>query len=270
MTPQQFAELQEQNDQAIGAWKRFARGAPKGDFRETAGIVWAFSNVPLSFFNMAFLSRPVEDANDLEQRILVSKDYGATSGSAWMFFSFDEWLPEPVQRSAEDAFSRHGLRPAMLLTGMVMDLGSIPAATASPQSSLEYRRVVDRETCFAISDVNCAAYGMPVEIGRDSILEGMFGDDVFAYVGYLEDKPVTAAGVWIVDGILYVAMVATHPDQRRKGYADAVMWHSLQEARRATGITRTVLHATEAGLPVYERMGYRSVARFTLYTEAHQ
>jgi ribosomal protein S18 acetylase RimI-like enzyme len=270
MKHQPVQEVQESNNQAIGAWKRFAQGAPKGDFRDTAGVTCAFSNVPLPFLNMAFLSRPVEDSSDLDQRIVASKEYGYKSGLPWMFFSCDNWLPDSIRGSADEVFSGHSLHAAMRLTGMVMDLASAPAPAASVHSSLEYRHVADQETCHAISDINCAAYGMPVEVGRESILEGMFGNDVFAYVGYLEGKPVTAAGVWIVDSVLYVAMVATDPDHRRKGYADAVMWHSLQQARKATGFTRTVLHATEAGLPVYERMGYRIVAGFSVYSEAHE
>lgn len=266
MTLQEPTELYESNQQAIGAWSRFARGGPRGRVQETPGVTFTFANVPLAFFNMAFLSAPVLNANELNDRITAVKDYGSKSGVPWMFCSCTEWLPESVRASEEDAFSRYGLHAAMPLIGMVADVASITAGTNAP---LDYRRIENRETCFAASDINCAAYGIPPEIGRESFFEGMFGDDVFGYVGYLQGQPITAAGVWIVDGIQYVAMVATHPDHRRKGYAESVMWHSLQEARKATGITRTVLHATEAGFPIYQRMGYRSVARFTMYAEPH-
>jgi ribosomal protein S18 acetylase RimI-like enzyme len=263
---QQSAELEESNRQIIGAWSRFAQGAPNGRVQKASGVTCAFSNVPLAFFNVAFLSGPVLNATDLNDRIATAKEYGAKSGFPWMFCACNEWLPEPA-RAPEDAFNRHDLHAVMPLIGMVTDVASI--TVRSSHSPLEYRRVANRETCIAASDINCAAYGIPLEVGRESFFEGMFGNEVFAYVGYLEGQPVTAAGVWIVDGIQYVAIVATHPDHRRKGYAESVMWHSLQEARKATGITRTVLHATEAGFPVYERMGYRSVARFTFYAEPH-
>jgi GNAT superfamily N-acetyltransferase len=48
-------------------------------------------------------------------------------------------------------------------------------------------------------------------------------------------------------------LVATTPDARRKGYGEAVVRHALQTAHEATGIRRTVLHATEDGYPIYLR-----------------
>jgi hypothetical protein len=44
------------------------------------------------------------------------------------------------------------------------------------------------------------------------------------------------------------------------------MRRSLARAAAATGIQRTVLHATPAGAPLYASMGYRATARFTMYT----
>jgi hypothetical protein len=37
---------------------------------------------------------------------------------------------------------------------------------------------------------------------------------------------------------------------------------ALQAAHEATGIRRTVLHATEAGYPVYLRLGYHPTGKF--------
>jgi ribosomal protein S18 acetylase RimI-like enzyme len=59
--------------------------------------------------------------------------------------------------------------------------------------------------------------------------------------------------------------VATLPEHRRRGYAEAVVRHGLAEARREWGLERTVLHATEAGHPLYQRMGYRDVTRVAFY-----
>ena len=40
---------------------------------------------------------------------------------------------------------------------------------------------------------------------------------------------------------------------------------ALYEGAKATGLTRTTLHATTAGAPVYERVGYRKVAAMGFY-----
>jgi predicted GNAT family acetyltransferase len=61
--------------------------------------------------------------------------------------------------------------------------------------------------------------------------------------------------------------VATAPDHQRRGYADAAMRQALTHAREAHGAAPTMLHATDAGKPVYERMGYRSISTHLLYLD---
>ena len=69
----------------------------------------------------------------------------------------------------------------------------------------------------------------------------------------------------LVDGRLYVMMVASDAAHRNRGYAEAVMRRSLERAQAATGIRRTVLHASPAGRPLYASMGYRVTGEFMMY-----
>jgi GNAT superfamily N-acetyltransferase len=75
-------------------------------------------------------------------------------------------------------------------------------------------------------------------------------------------KPVSTATAIINEDCLYLLLVATAPEARGKSYGEAVVRHALQTAHAATGIRRTALHATEAGYPVYLRVGYNSAAKF--------
>jgi hypothetical protein len=45
------------------------------------------------------------------------------------------------------------------------------------------------------------------------------------------------------------------------------MRRALAAAAAAHGPTPTVLHATAAGRPVYERMGYRTISNHTVFME---
>jgi predicted acetyltransferase len=81
---------------------------------------------------------------------------------------------------------------------------------------------------------------------------------------------VSTATTIVHEGALYLALVATAPDARRNGYAEAVIRHSLQEAHDFTGVNRTILHATKDGFPVYKRIGYQTVANFTWYMPNHE
>lgn len=71
----------------------------------------------------------------------------------------------------------------------------------------------------------------------------------------------------MVDGLRYVALVATIAGQQRRGFADAATRHALESAATTHGETPTVLHATAAGRPGYERMGYRTISNHTVFME---
>jgi GNAT superfamily N-acetyltransferase len=111
---------------------------------------------------------------------------------------------------------------------------------------------------------------MPLEWGHEALdREAIFAEDFWAYVGYRDGKPVSTSTAALIDKRLYVMMVATAVDEQKQGYAEAVMRRSLEEAARATGVGRTVLHASEGGAPLYVSMGYRPVAGFTMYAAEH-
>ncbi|MEO6326986.1 MAG: GNAT family N-acetyltransferase, partial [Thermoanaerobaculia bacterium] len=119
----------------------------------------------------------------------------------------------------------------------------------------------------AILDVNSLAYGMDLAAGKATVGSLAFWKDQFPVVGVVDGTPVSSATVLMVDGHRYVALVATDPGQQRRGFADAAMRRALENAASAHGQTPTVLHATDAGRPVYERMGYASISTHTLLME---
>ncbi len=76
---------------------------------------------------------------------------------------------------------------------------------------------------------------------------------------------MSAAATMANNGCLFLALVATAPEAQRKGYGEATVRKALFEGANATGLTRTALHATMAGAPVYQRIGYRKVATIRFY-----
>ena len=129
------------------------------------------------------------------------------------------------------------------------------------------RIAADDAACTAIMDVNSAAYAMPLEAGNDVWGKAAFWKDHVGVLGLVEGKPVTSTAVMNVVCHRYVALVATAPGQQRRGYADAAMRHALEVSREANGELPTFLHASEAGRPVYERMGYETVARHQIFMD---
>ena len=125
----------------------------------------------------------------------------------------------------------------------------------------------DDAGCAALVDINSAAYAMDLAAAKPRIGTRAFWKDHVPVLGLVDGVPVSGAGVLMVDGYRYVALVATDPAHQRRGYADAAMRHALEGAAAAHGEQPTVLHATAAGRPIYERMCYSAIAAHTLFME---
>jgi GNAT superfamily N-acetyltransferase len=256
-------EAAESNAAFVDFWKTIYPKLPRGEYREMAGISAVWGDVTLPFCNAVLLSHPVKDRADLESRVETLQAFLAKKNQPPMFLVCQDWLPDTVRPLADAIIARARLRPEIPLRGMAA--GHILAPVRS-LPELEYRRVSDQETRNLISDINSVAYGFPVEHGREAFAaHQIWQPGNHAYIGYRAGQPVAVSATAVLDGYLYIGFVATRPELQRNGYAEAVMRHSLAEAARATGLQRSLLHATDAGRPVYLRMGYRDTARFIGY-----
>src|SRR5262249_47813553 len=79
------------------------------------------------------------------------------------------------------------------------------------------------------------------------------------FVGRAEGRPVTVATSIVACGVNHVGFVATLPDARGRGYGEAVTWAATMAAPEVPA----VLVASDMGRPVYERMGYVALTRWT-------
>ena len=86
------------------------------------------------------------------------------------------------------------------------------------------------------------------------------------WVGYVDDRPVATAAAHTTGACTHVEWISTHPDVRGRGIGAAI----TSRATFADPARPSVLIASDPGRPVYERMGYLRVARFTLWMGARQ
>ena len=94
--------------------------------------------------------------------------------------------------------------------------------------------------------------------------DGLWTSGFDAWIGYRNGEPVTSAAVVANDETLGIYNVATLPQFRGKGYAEAAVRHAVEQAG-AAGARRIVLQSTAPGYPLYVRMGFCPVARFTIF-----
>ena len=256
-------EIEESNQAFIDTWRNVYPNLPGGEYRELPGLVTVWGNVTLPFCNAVLLSTPLKDRSDLERRVEVLQTFLAKKSRSPMFLVCQDWLPHDVRPVADEIIGRAGLMPAIPLFGMVAEGISPPDRRLS---RLRYREVCDQETRNLISDINSAAYGFAFEYGREAFASAAaWQNENYAYLGCVDGEAVTTSAVGVLGRRLYVGFVATLPARQRRGYAEAVMRHALTQAQKATGLQRSLLHATKEGHPVYLRLGFRETARFMGY-----
>jgi hypothetical protein len=237
------------------AWKILCARFPGHARHEEDGVACIFSGSPIAFFNVAFVMGRDVTAGALADRARRAADWAGARGVPWMLVVTQEALAPGVDAPA--ALDGGGLAPVMTLTGMLADEVA-PLATVPAGLELEVPR--DDAGCAAVVAVNAAAYGMDLAEGGEVLGHAAFWSDKFPVVGRVGGRAVSCSATFVVDGHRYVAWVATEPGEQRKGYADAAMRRSLEVAAAVHGELPSVLHATDAGKPVYERMGYRTIA----------
>ena len=239
-----------------------AAGRGAGEIRELPGVSIAAAGVTFQMFNAAFLSAPVLTEAELEQRILLSMAHFNVRGLEWAYWVCDDWIDGRTRRKSRQMFERQGLRHAVDLPGMVADRIVPPV---KPLPALTVRRVEDAATRAAFCAIGSVCFHVPINWFREVFDNQTVWEQFAAYVGYRNEFPVSTAAIVMGGGAIGVYNVATIPDHQRRGYGEAVMRHAVDQAQKEHGIERSILQSTPAGLRLYERMGYRTITRVSVY-----
>jgi GNAT superfamily N-acetyltransferase len=140
---------------------------------------------------------------------------------------------------------------------MVRDSGGdAPVAPAG----LEIVEATDAPTvreAAALIDESFEAHSKPEAVLTLDCLD----DDFRVWVGRVDGRAVTTAAAYISDGYVGLYAVATTPDARGRGCGEAVTW----AATLCRPELSATLQASPMGRPIYERMGYRTIAEFTVW-----
>ena len=256
-------EVIESVQQLAENWRVILAERNSADLREVPGmsIRWADSKFP--FWNCITLNDRGADGRLLNERLSQAVGYMRRKSRPGLVWLFEELLSPSARNELPAAAERAGLSLSLTGFGMAGDILPIPEPS---HPNLRFVRVTTDDQLTAYADLNSRAYGMPLEAGRDGLGGSvLWKSGIYAYLGLENDVPVSAAATLPTNGCLFLALVATAPDAQRKGYGEATVRKALFEGAKATGLTRTVLHATMAGAPIYQRIGYRKIATIRFY-----
>jgi ribosomal protein S18 acetylase RimI-like enzyme len=245
------------------SFRVLASGRAHADVSELPGVSIASLGVAFQMFNAAFLSSPVETHEEMEARLQAARRHFESRGMAWSFWICEDWLPRAVRRRLSRTCQSYGLRLAAEMPGMIAGRMAAPARRLP---ELEIRRVDSRRILDDFRSIGSTCFHVPPAWFSEVFDEDFAVRSPFAcMVGYRDGVPVaTAASVYSGDAIgLY--NVATAPEYRERGYAEAITRHTAGVAVRENGAAPLVLQSTSQALTLYERMGFRAVTRILAF-----
>lgn len=245
-------------------WRQFleqsVRKGKNGSISDVGtGLRCAWGNCALPITNAYYLTEPVADAAVLGgQMEAARRDAEVRPALPWLFYASTESVGTLGFEALDTIGAPHGLAPFMNMREMTANIDQLRAPKRA-LPTVEYERVKSREAVREVLAINMAAYGMPEEIVDSSLESEMFLSGKGRECGILarvNGEAVSTATVVEMNGILYVALVATAADHRQRGYADAAMRKALETAATEFGVNRVALDATAMGEPVYAAMGF--------------
>jgi GNAT superfamily N-acetyltransferase len=227
---------------------------PHADVRDLPGLAVRWADCRFAFWNCLTLTGLDVDATDLERALHQAERVMRTKRHPGFLWLFEDLLDPRAREHLREAAHRAGLAHAFGGVGMAADLAHLPEPS---HPDLTFVRVSTDAHLRSYADLNSHAYGFTPQEGRDGLVgSALWKDGVHAYLGMREGEPVTCAATVRAPDCLFVVLVATAPRWQRRGYAEAVTRKALHEGARASGLRRAVLQATEAGAPVYPRIGF--------------
>lgn len=162
--------------------------------------------------------------------------------------------------------AERGMHPLDGGPGMVLDATVTPAR---PIDGLSIVQITDQAGVADFVAVAAPAYellSLPAAVTRQSFSDParVLGSGISLYVAYLEGRPAATGLTVASHGIAGLYWVATCSDLQRRGLADALTRRASNDAF-ARGAAFVILQASPFGEPVYRRIGYRPIARYTRF-----
>lgn len=247
------------------AMQCYASCSLQGEVRQVAGAVIVSSGIDYAVFNSVMFTSPIESVVDLDARVTHAEVHFRARGLGWSCWLCEDLVTPALQKAARQFFVSRKLKVVSQPPGMYAD--RIWPRERQPAKML-IRRVEDDRTRFDFADVASVVFALPFAISEKIYVpESTWRSKMTGWVGYESERAVSIVATVVSEAAVGIYSLATIPHFQRQGYAETLMRHALETAQRETGIEKSILQTTKAGMGLYKRMGYRPVTNFSVYLQ---
>lgn len=235
----------------------FAAG---GTCEQVGGTLCWYSSSQVHLFNGAALLSGSQVNRD---NIDAIDHYFVQKGRPYCLLTLQELVPAAAAQLAHLSYAEAETLPAMWLEGSPRRLRTAPpelriSRVDTPADLETFKYILSRVFFMPRSEVDLVL--------GDKALEATH---VRHYLGKLGDIPVSTATV-VLDGTLAgIWNVGTLREYTRRGIGAEMMHYTLADARNL-GYTESMLLASPEGLPLYEHLGYTTLATVNTFVPARQ
>lgn len=227
--------------------------SPLAELSEGPDLVRVCTGVPHPFFNGVLRARLAPE--QVQAAIDAATTYFRERCAIW------GWVVGPGTEPVDlaERLQARGLESGHAGIGMGIDLQTLREGVAP--AGLEIVRIGDAETQATFVRMYVTGFGMDAAVRAPmTALECSLGWrpelHYRRFLGLLDGRPVATTALLLGERAAGVYHVSTAPWARRQGIGRAMTCRALEEAREA-GYRVAVLHASEAGAPVYRTLGFR-------------
>ncbi|MCV2874395.1 GNAT family N-acetyltransferase [Defluviimonas sp. WL0050] len=246
-------------DNYVATFAGMAGLLPGGVCDARDGALHIYSGAEIATFNPTILCGPDLDADRaLDAAVAFYSRHGS-----------------PLWTVATRAADAPGVEPALRARGfsvdeevphMVLDRISPPVMP----EGLEVEQVTDFAGLRCHFEVVAEAFGIPFSLFGPACDPALLDDRFGFFVGRWEGRPVATSLCAVSDGagvrcagIYNVCILEAH---RGRGLGFAMTAYAAEAGRSGHGCEVAALQATEMGYPLYERMGYREVTCWRMWS----
>ncbi|MEI6046702.1 MAG: GNAT family N-acetyltransferase [Chloroflexota bacterium] len=181
------------------------------------------------------------------------------------------WLIGPATQplTLGSQLEKHGFTYRGYWHGMALDLNHL---SERPQvaAGLTVERVKDYQALKDWIDLACSGFQFSAKVTQ-AYQETLGNLRLNAntpwkpYIALIKGQPVATCVMYTGSQAAGLYWTATLPAAREHGVGTGLTWELLREAREM-GYSTAVLHSTQMGLPLYERLGFQDYCKIKIYT----